>query len=153
MRVNNWKPAPGLLLLWGMMEASAAQQAINTLEPVVVTSTRLSTSELETPASVSLIDGAQMRETTLGVNLSESMGGIPGLQLQNRENYAQDLQLSIRGFGARSTFGVRGVRLYVDGIPATMPVTKPMETVARGRGLNKGCSGGEGPAEAVQATP
>jgi hypothetical protein len=44
-----------------------------------------------------------------------------GLQIQNRQNYAQDLQISIRGFGARSTFGVRGVRLYVDGIPATLP--------------------------------
>lgn len=49
------------------------------------------------------------------------MKGIPSLQIRNRENYAQDLQLSMRGFGARSTFGVRGIRLYVDGIPATMP--------------------------------
>src|SRR5690606_5473682 len=65
--------------------------------------------------------GRQMRAHRLGVNLSESLGGVPGLQIQNRENYAQDLQLSIRGFGARSTFGVRGVRLYVDGIPGTMP--------------------------------
>ena len=46
---------------------------------------------------------------------------MPGLLVQNRQNYAQDLQLSIRGFGARSTFGVRGVRIYVDGIPATLP--------------------------------
>ncbi len=47
--------------------------------------------------------------------------GVPGLQVQNRQNYAQDLQLSIRGFGSRSTYGIRGIRLYVDGIPATMP--------------------------------
>ena len=47
--------------------------------------------------------------------------GACGLQIQNRQNYAQDLQLSVRGFGARSTFGVRGIRMYVDGIPATMP--------------------------------
>lgn len=46
---------------------------------------------------------------------------MPGLQVQNRQNYAQDLQLSIRGFGSRSTYGIRGIRLYVDGIPATMP--------------------------------
>lgn len=46
---------------------------------------------------------------------------MPGLQVQNRQNYAQDLQLSIRGFGSRSTYGVRGLRIYVDGIPATMP--------------------------------
>ena len=55
------------------------------------------------------------------MNLSETLKGVPGLQINNRENYAQDLQISMRGFGARSTFGVRGIRLYVDGIPATMP--------------------------------
>jgi iron complex outermembrane receptor protein len=55
------------------------------------------------------------------VNVSELLQGVAGLQINNRENYAQDLQISMRGFGARSTFGVRGIRLYVDGIPATMP--------------------------------
>ncbi|KAG1251953.1 hypothetical protein G6F68_012018 [Rhizopus microsporus] len=62
-----------------------------------------------------------MRRGQPGINLSEGLAGVPGLQIQNRQNYAQDLQISSRGFGARSTFGVRGVRLYVDGIPATMP--------------------------------
>jgi iron complex outermembrane receptor protein len=46
---------------------------------------------------------------------------VPGLVHANRQNYAQDLQISSRGFGARSAFGVRGVRLIADGIPATMP--------------------------------
>ena len=55
------------------------------------------------------------------VNLSEVLGGVPGLNARERQNYAQDLQLAVRGFGSRSTFGVRGVRLLVDGIPATMP--------------------------------
>ena len=71
--------------------------------------------------SVDRVEGEDMRRDALQVNLSESLGAVPGLQLQNRQNYAQDLQLSVRGFGARSTFGVRGVRLYVDGIPATLP--------------------------------
>lgn len=62
-----------------------------------------------------------MRLATPRINLSESLTGVPGLQVQNRQNYAQDLQLSIRGFGSRSTYGIRGIRLYVDGIPATMP--------------------------------
>ena len=121
MREQGWKLAGCAPLLWGLAKASVAQETISTLEPVVVSSTRMDTTVLETPASVSLIDGEQMRASRLGVNLSESLGSVPGLQIQNRENYAQDLQLSIRGFGARSTFGVRGVRLYVDGIPATMP--------------------------------
>lgn len=62
-----------------------------------------------------------MREDSMGVNLSDNLSGVPGLQILNRENYAQDLQISIRGFGAHATFGVQGVRIYVDGIPATMP--------------------------------
>ncbi len=55
------------------------------------------------------------------INLSESLARVPGLVTSNRNNYAQDLQISSRGFGARATFGVRGLRLYADGIPATMP--------------------------------
>lgn len=118
---GRWRMAGCLPLLWGAAKAVEAQETVQALDPIVISSTRMASSELETPASVSWVDGQQMREHRLGVNLSESLGGVPGLQIQNRENYAQDLQLSIRGFGARSTFGVRGVRLYVDGIPGTMP--------------------------------
>jgi iron complex outermembrane receptor protein len=75
---------------------------------------------MQTPASVYRID-APKNDQSLQVNLTELVKGIPSVQVRNRENYAQDLQLSMRGFGARSTFGVRGIRLYVDGIPATMP--------------------------------
>ncbi|PLO81549.1 TonB-dependent siderophore receptor, partial [Klebsiella quasipneumoniae] len=75
----------------------------------------------DTPAAVSVVNGDEMRQAAPRVNLSESLGAVPGLQVQNRQNYAQDLQLSIRGFGSRSTYGVRGLRIYVDGIPATMP--------------------------------
>lgn len=53
--------------------------------------------------------------------LSEALAGVPGLVARDRQNFAQDTQLSIRGFGARSTFGVRGVRVVIDGVPATMP--------------------------------
>ena len=76
---------------------------------------------LDTPAAVSVVSGDEMRQAAPRVNLSENLSGVPGLQIQNRQNYAQDLQLSIRGFGSRSTYGVRGLRIYVDGIPATMP--------------------------------
>jgi len=95
--------------------------ATTTLEPVVVRSTRIETSPFEAAASVDVIDGARARDGRLQVNLSESLGGVPGLALRDRQNYAQDQQLSIRGFGARSAFGVRGVRIYADGIPATLP--------------------------------
>jgi iron complex outermembrane receptor protein len=85
-----------------------------------VEATRTDTTYLQTPASVFRIDAPQV-DTSSQVNLTEVVKGVPSLQIRNRENYAQDLQLSMRGFGARSTFGVRGIRLYVDGIPATMP--------------------------------
>lgn len=78
-------------------------------------------SELDTPAAVSVVSGDDMRHAAPRVNLSENLASVPGLQIQNRQNYAQDLQISVRGFGSRSTFGLRGIRMYVDGIPATMP--------------------------------
>ncbi|AGH36658.1 TonB-dependent receptor [Acinetobacter baumannii] len=95
-------------------------QDVTVLPTLHVEATRTDTTYLQTPASVFRIDAPQV-DTSSQVNLTEVVKGIPSLQLRNRENYAQDLQLSMRGFGARSTFGVRGIRLYVDGIPATMP--------------------------------
>ncbi|MDC5472765.1 TonB-dependent receptor [Acinetobacter baumannii] len=90
------------------------------LPTLYVEATRTDTGYLQTPASVFRIEAPQV-DSSSQVNLTEVVKGVPSLQIRNRENYAQDLQLSMRGFGARSTFGVRGIRLYVDGIPATMP--------------------------------
>ncbi|OOT57034.1 TonB-dependent siderophore receptor [Acinetobacter pittii] len=103
-------------LVW----AEDLTQDVTVLPTLHVEATRTDTTYLQTPASVFRIDAPQVH-TSSQVNLTEVVKGIPSLQLRNRENYAQDLQLSMRGFGARSTFGVRGIRLYVDGIPATMP--------------------------------
>ncbi|WP_335966031.1 TonB-dependent receptor [Acinetobacter calcoaceticus] len=103
-------------LVW----AEDLTQDVTVLPTLHVEATRTDTTYLQTPASVFRIDAPQV-DTSSQVNLTEVVKGIPSLQLRNRENYAQDLQLSMRGFGARSTFGVRGIRLYVDGIPATMP--------------------------------
>lgn len=103
-------------LVW----ADDLAQDITVLPTLHVEATRTDTTYLQTPASVFRVDVPQT-DTSSQVNLTEVVKGIPSLQIRNRENYAQDLQLSMRGFGARSTFGVRGIRLYVDGIPATMP--------------------------------
>ena len=97
----------------------AAAQSLG--ETVVITGTRVADPAFDVPASVDRIDAALIRDGRAQVNLSESVGGVPGLMARDRQNYAQDVQLSIRGFGARTTFGIRGVRLYVDGIPATLP--------------------------------
>ena len=94
-------------------------QEVQRLDTIIIQATRTDRERLTTPASVYYLN--QEQDNSMNVNLSETLKGVPGLQLNNRENYAQDLQISMRGFGARSSFGVRGVRLYVDGIPATMP--------------------------------
>lgn len=116
---------PLRLLILGVPLAVHGQQPATspagTLRDVTVSTPRGTLSPFLVPGSVDRVDGDEMRDSRLQVNLSESLGAVPGLQVQNRMNYAQDLQLSVRGFGARSTFGVRGVRLYVDGIPATLP--------------------------------
>jgi iron complex outermembrane recepter protein len=97
---------------------TAPAQPINS---VVVTATRVPQQGFDLPMAIDRIDGRELSEGRLQTNLSEMLGRVPGIAAQNRQNYAQDLQISIRGFGARATFGVRGVRLIADGIPATMP--------------------------------
>lgn len=111
---------PALLLPLTFSPVLQAASASNE-QTMIVTATPQTVSELDTPAAVSVIEGEDMRLATPRVNLSETLTSVPGLQVQSRQNYAQDLQISIRGFGSRSAFGVRGIRLYVDGIPATMP--------------------------------
>ena len=91
------------------------------LPEVVVTATRIEEDSFDLPLSIDRVDRGVIREDKPQVNLSESLNRVPGVVVQNRQNYAQDLQVSSRGFGSRSTFGVRGLRLIADGIPATMP--------------------------------
>jgi iron complex outermembrane receptor protein len=99
----------------------AEENAIPQIDPVVVTATRSAERAFDLPLAIDTVERDRIQNGQLQINLSESLAGIPGLSIQNRWNYAQDLQLSIRGFGARANFGVRGVRLYQDYIPATMP--------------------------------
>lgn len=73
------------------------------------------------PLARDIVSGEQISPQSLGANLSETLQRVPGIVAVNRQNYAQDLQISSRGFGARAQFGVRGVRLVQDGIPLTMP--------------------------------
>ena len=115
-----------ILFVFGVLQAGAqqgvAEGVVRTLPPVVVTpSPGLAQSAFDVPASVDVIEGATLRDGQLGINLSESLLRVPGIVALNRQNYAQDIQISSRGYGARATFGVRGLRLYTDGIPATAP--------------------------------
>lgn len=91
------------------------------LPSIVVTGTRIGTDAQNIPMAIDTVDQDALREQTLQVNLSESLQRVPGINVQNRGNYAQDLQISSRGFGGRASFGVRGIRLFTDGIPASQP--------------------------------
>src|SRR5690606_30407014 len=101
--------------------AAAAEPASTVELPGVVVTARIeSAPAFDLPASLDVVD-LQADSARPRTDVSEVLSGIPGLLARDRQNRAQDTQLSIRGFGARSTFGVRGVRLYADGIPATAP--------------------------------
>ncbi len=91
------------------------------LDPVIISVERSRQTTFDAPAAISAVTRETIESAGPQVNLSEALSRVPGISVLNRQNYSQDLQLSIRGFGSRSTFGIRGVRLIVDGIPATMP--------------------------------
>jgi iron complex outermembrane receptor protein len=91
------------------------------LREVVITATRIEADPFNIPAAISSVSAEQLRNDALGVNFADDVASVPGLLARNRNNYAQDQQVSIRGIGANSAFGIRGVRVYQDGIPATGP--------------------------------
>lgn len=107
--------------LLGLPQAAQAEDAPLILDPSVVTGSRSASRSFDLPYSVDSISREQISDGQLGINASEALSRVPGLVVQNRQNYAQDLQISSRGFGARSAFGVRGIKLIADGIPASTP--------------------------------
>ncbi len=120
MKLPLFAPAPLALacLLACVVQPSLAQSAA---AEVVVTGSARAQRVLDAPFAITVVDASALRDAGAMINLSEVMARVPGLVVNNRNNYAQDLQISSRGFGARAAFGVRGLRLYADGIPATMP--------------------------------
>ncbi len=110
--------AGGLLLAAG---EAPAQPAPDTLDPFVVTGTRTAARAFDLPMSIDVISRRDIQDGKARINISEALNRVPGAFVQNRENFAQELQITIRGFGARSQFGTRGVKLFVDGLPASTP--------------------------------
>ncbi len=104
-------------MAWAQNQDDAPAQ----LEEIVVSASRDAQRQFDAPASINAVQMDPEHAILPLVGLADAMKGMPGLQIRDRENYAQDLQMSIRGFGTRSTFGIRGLRILVDGIPATMP--------------------------------
>jgi len=94
---------------------------LQVLPTIVVTATRVPSPDFDVPAAIGVIDSDEIVDGAPAVGLSQSLARIPGVVAQDRQSYAQDSQISIRGFGSRASFGVRGIVLLVDGIPVSRP--------------------------------
>jgi iron complex outermembrane receptor protein len=91
------------------------------MAPLQVEVLRIVSEGARTPYAVAGLGAAELGTPRGGAFLSDALTALPGLQLQNRYNFAVGERIAVRGFGARSQFGVRGLRIYLDGIPATLP--------------------------------
>ncbi|HSH87967.1 MAG TPA: TonB-dependent receptor [Methylophilus sp.] len=105
----------------GISLAEAEEEKTLILSPVVVTATRQAQNSFDLPVAIDVVNEKDIKDGQLQMQLSESLIRVPGITAQSRTQQAQDPQISSRGFGSRSAFGVRGIRVYVDGIPLTMP--------------------------------
>lgn len=99
----------------------ALSQESGEIEEIIVSGLKIQQSLEESVLSISVVDAQDISNGRQNLGIDESLARVPGLFMQNRYNFAQDLRVSIRGFGARSSFGIRGVKIYVDGIPETLP--------------------------------
>jgi iron complex outermembrane receptor protein len=106
------------LSLVGLLPVTAAMAQT---DEVVVTATRVPTTDVRTPGAVDVIRLQNLRDSLPLIDAAEVLNRAPGVNVQSRQNYAQDTQISIRGFGSRASFGIRGIKIYVDDIPATIP--------------------------------
>ncbi len=119
--MNTQKTTLALLIASSFATPSLMAQELKSLSPVVVTATRVEQDSFDLPMAIDKVEKSAIQDSQLRMTLSESLARVPGITAQNRNQMAQDPQISSRGFGARSSFGVRGIRVYVDGIPLSMP--------------------------------
>ncbi|HEX9180810.1 MAG TPA: TonB-dependent receptor plug domain-containing protein, partial [Burkholderiales bacterium] len=108
-------------LAWSEDQAGDRKGGAVELSPVVVTATRVEEKSFDIPASIDSVDRSVIQDKKPQVLVSEDLQRVPGTVVQNRGTFSQEEQIIIRGFGARSQFGTRGVKIYADGIPATTP--------------------------------
>ncbi len=113
--------AGAAMLVLAIVPMALAQPRPVGLEAVTVSASRPGAAGLGLPLTLDTVDSEAIERQGIGAGLPDLLGRVPGIVVRDRHNEAQDLQVSSRGFGARASFGVRGVRLVQDGIPLTMP--------------------------------
>ncbi len=121
LKIKSFNRKPLFILIAAIVSPQVYAEDTISLAPVVVTATRTEQNSFDLPVSIDVVNAETIHDGRQQVNLSETATRIPGVVVANKFNLAQDLAVSTRGFGARSAFGVRGVRLYADGIPLSMP--------------------------------
>ncbi len=94
---------------------------VTRLPEIEVSVTRSPEPLARVPNAVSVLDQGDLQRAQLTVGLDEAFNNLPGVVVSNRYNFSLDQRISIRGFGSRSNFGVRGVKILLDGIPQTLP--------------------------------
>lgn len=114
----------GAVALWSLPPAATYGQTPDTLKPYTlppVSVTRAALPLTKTPRAVQIVDRAEISAARPTWGLDEALFTVPGVLVANRYNFSVDQRLSIRGFGARSAFAVRGVKVLLDGVPQTLP--------------------------------
>jgi iron complex outermembrane recepter protein len=113
------------LFLWHSASAAAQSPAdtirVDTLPVAEVRATRSTAKSDQNPLAVSVLDASRIRVAQPLLSLAESLPAVPGVFVMNDANFAQDLRIAVRGFGARAGFGIRGVKILLDGIPESSP--------------------------------
>jgi iron complex outermembrane receptor protein len=111
----------GLLPLTAFSQSKQDTLVPLTGVPVEITASRLTISATDAPLAVFVLDRARLQTATQQLSPYEALSAVPGVFAMNPDNYAQDLRISIRGFGARASFGIRGIRVFTDGLPEGTP--------------------------------
>ena len=114
-------PTPLAMLSIAVLSCFSANARSQTLEDIVVSASRTEQRSFDAPGAIQAVNRDAIESRGPQINISEALAEVPGIHVANRNNFSQDLQISIRGFGSRAPFGVRGVRLLIDGIPQTLP--------------------------------
>lgn len=115
------RPLPLLSLIAASCLPTAWAQDPPAGDTVVVSGSLTGRAVLDAPYAIGVVDQQEIRQSGPMINASEALQRLPGIVANNRSNFAQDLQISTRGFGSRAGFGVRGLRILTDGIPASGP--------------------------------
>jgi iron complex outermembrane receptor protein len=102
-------------------DSAAVPDSVRTLPEITVSVTRAPEQVLRVPAAIGVVDRRELQGSQATLGLDEALNNIPGVYVANRYNYSLDQRLSIRGFGSRANFGLRGVKVLLDGVPQTLP--------------------------------